>query len=175
MQEGKRLYAIIATCIWVGIILVAIITLFLVGAFAQVPIDSVLKNYEEKNLEGCEVWQIHYAMYTPLRIVLDYEFATDREAKITSNDPESDVDVFSTPTKMNIVTNSTDFHTIDILINYDDQTSSEKRVDYKIYTNDGILTQEGNWHDTGTYFCKTLMFWSEPAPNFPTPASNTKR
>ena len=169
MEESNKLYAIIGTLFWVGILLVTIITLFMVGAFAQVPIDQILQGYEEQNLQGCEVWQIHYAMYTPLRIELDYEFATVREPKISSNDPESDVDVFSTPTKMNIITNSTDFHTIDLFINYQNQTSSERRVDYKIYTNDGILTQEGNWHDTGTYFCKTVMFWSEPAPDFPTP------
>jgi len=169
MKEDNRLYSIIGVCIWVGVILVAVVLFFLVGAFAQIPIDQVLQGYEDRDLEGCEVWEIYYAMYTPLRIELEYDFATDREPKISSNDPESDVDVFSTPTRMNIITNSTDFHIIELFIQYENQTNTERRVDYRFYTNDGILTQEGNWHDTGTYFCKTLMFWAEPAPNFPTP------
>ncbi len=152
----------------IPILLVIIILLYLQPADAQISVKSEIDKFDEEGLTNCEVMQVSEFFYFPAVLEFEYPQTENRDIKIVSNDPESDVDVSHSPVRALIRINSPDNHILTIKLGYT-ETLRNENIMYRFVTSDSILTEEGNWRFSGSAFCKLLSFRTTEAPAFPTP------
>lgn len=153
------------------IIMAVVIGSLVAFAEAQLDIESKLEQLLEEGKEKCEIWQTHQYLYQPIRLEMEYEGVTDSifrvsfEDSATKPDWDGDEDDFVFESR-----NFTDTFTIEVLLDYSNSTLVPPYdIFYRIFTDDGRLTHEGNWVHEGIQFCKVFSLNTDVRPEFPTP------
>lgn len=155
------------------LVYVGIITMILVLAFFSIPqawgqqsTRQILQDLERQGITNCEVWQINEFLYKPVRIGLVHEPVKEHQIKITSQDPESEVNWDGTKETFRLVTDSAGRHTVQVILDYEFKHQEPRQVFFQVFAQSNVLMMEGNWIQEGFTFCKIIDFWTVDAPTF---------
>lgn len=135
---------------------------------------QILQDLQNQGITNCEVWQINEFLYKPVRIGLIHERVDEHEIKITSQDPESQVNWDGTKETFRLVTDSAGRHTVQVILDYETKHEEPRQVYFQVFAQSNVLMMEGNWQHEGFTFCKIIDFWTVDAPTFLTPAEITE-
>ncbi len=173
-SEKKQVYfeyvLVFFFAVFMGIGITAIVVFAFPEAFAEVDIERTVQELKEERDINCEVWQTTEYMWQPVVIEMQHDKVVDTEVKVEANDPESDpvwrkgTDLFTFETQ-----NYTDSYYVEVILPYEFESKEPRNVFYRIFTNENVLTHEGNWWHEGQVFCKIFSFRAELQPEFPTP------
>ncbi len=154
--------------VYVGIIIMILVLAFfsIPQAWAQQSTRQILQDLERQGITNCEIWQINEFLYKPVRIGLVHERVDEHQIKITSQDPESEVNWDGTKETFRMVTDSAGRHTVQIILDYEFKHEEPRQVFFQVFAQSNVLMMEGNWIHEGFTFCKIIDFWTVDAPTF---------
>lgn len=141
------------------------IIIILPHANGQQSTRNLLQDLESHGKTNCFVWQINDFLYKPVRISLTHETANTPQVKITSEDPASKVFWDGSKESFQLVTDSTDRHTVELNLDYAVKHDQPRQVFYQVFAKDRTLMMEGNWVSKGDTFCIVIDFWTQEAPH----------
>lgn len=147
------------------ILLSSTIVTLIPKASAQQPTQQIIQRLENEGKNNCEVWQINEFFYKPIRINLVHEPVSNHGVKVKSTDPASEVFWEGSKQTFQLVTDSTDRHTVEIVLDYEVRHENPRQVFYQVYAMDNTLMMEGNWVHEGFTFCKVIEFWAVAPPH----------
>ncbi len=145
-----------------------IIQILLPDVFAQeFSVDDLKTESVEEQGIGCDIWQVSTQLYVPVYFTFQHDAATERDPYTKSNDPASELFFTSGVRSSKIETNSTDWHRVDLVLDFTQPIEGDERVTkVEIFSGENQdLMQELVWSTTGDKLCKIISFYSEPAPH----------
>jgi len=153
----------------ISVIIIVILTSVTIIIFPQADGQqssrNILQDLQSQGKTNCMVWQINDFLYKPIRISLTHETVNEHQVKITSDDPASKVFWDGSKETFQLVTDSSDRHNVELILDYAVKHDQQRQVYYQVFAKDRTLMMEGNWVHKGDTFCIIMDFWTTEAPH----------
>lgn len=134
---------------------------------AQLSPELMMEQMEREGMGNCELVVLEERMYVPVRIELFHEPVTNQIIETSSQDPQSELFFEKSESRLGLITNSTDYFTIKILLDYASREDVPRDVGYS-FQSENYIVERGTWKHEGYEFCKVFQVNTSVAPHIPT-------
>ena len=95
-----------------------------------------------------------------------HEPVTNQIIETASQDPMSELFFEKSESRLGLITNSTDYFTIKVVLDYESKEDVPRDVGYK-YQSENYIIERGTWKHEGFEFCKVFLVNTSVAPHIP--------
>ena len=133
----------------------------------QLSPELMMEQMQREGLGNCELVVLEERMYVPMRIELFHEPVTNQIIETASQDPMSELFFEKSESRLGLITNSTDYFTIKVVLDYESKEDVPRDVGYT-YQSENYIIERGTWKHEGFEFCKVFQVNTSVAPHIPT-------
>ena len=134
---------------------------------AQLSPELMMEQMQREGMGNCELVVLEERMYVPMRIELFHEPVTNQIIETASQDPMSELFFEKSESRLGLITNSTDYFTIKVVLDYESKEDVPRDVGYT-YQSENYIIERGTWKHEGFEFCKVFQVNTSVAPHIPT-------
>jgi len=133
---------------------------------AQLSPELMMEQMQREGMGNCELVVLEERMYVPMRIELFHEPVTNQIIETSSQDPMSELFFEKSESRLGLITNSTDYFTIKVVLDYESKEDIPRDVGYT-YQSENYIIERGTWKHEGFEFCKVFQLNTSVAPYIP--------
>ncbi len=153
---------------WLVALCIFCISTYAIGnVSAQLSPELMMEQMKREGMGNCELVVLEERMYVPLRIELFHEPVTNQIIETSSQDPMSELFFEKSESRLGLITNSTDYFIIKVVLDYESKEDIPRDVGYT-YQSENYVIERGTWKHEGFEFCKVFQVNTSVAPHIPT-------
>ena len=151
----------------VALCIICVSTYGIENVSGQLSPELMMEQMQREGLGNCELVVLEERMYVPVRIELFHEPVTNQIIETASQDPMSELFFEKSESRLGLITNSTDYFTIKVQLDYESKEDIPRDVGYT-YQSENYIIERGTWKHEGFEFCKVFQVNTSVAPHIPT-------
>ena len=151
----------------VALCIICVSTYGIENVSGQLSPELMMEQMQREGLGNCELVVLEERMYVPMRIELFHEPVTNQIIETASQDPMSELFFEKSESRLGLITNSTDYFTIKVVLDYESKEDVPRDVGYT-YQSENYIIERGTWKHEGFEFCKVFQVNTSVAPHIPT-------